>query len=129
MLKEQKQLHRHSSWTETKKLLESDARFKAIESSGRREDYFRDHIRHLDEKVEPEADRRETKKERLAGGGGGGGGGGRDDQSKDRKPKVSGAESGEVGKEAAEGEAGAIDETEDESMDEEEKRREKEKQV
>jgi hypothetical protein len=42
---------------------------------------------------------------------------------------VSGAESGEVVKDAAEGEAGAIDETEDESMDEEEKRREKEKQV
>ena len=50
MLKELKSLHRHSSWSETKKLLENDPRFKAIESSSRREDYFRDHCKQLDEK-------------------------------------------------------------------------------
>lgn len=50
MLKEIKTLHRHSSWSETKKLIESDPRYKAIESSSKREDYFRDHCKYLDEK-------------------------------------------------------------------------------
>jgi len=43
MLKEMKSLHRNSSWTETKKLIENDPRYKAIDSSTKREDYFRDH--------------------------------------------------------------------------------------
>lgn len=50
MLKEMKSLHRHSSWSETKRLVESDARYKAIESSTKREDYFRDYCKSLDEK-------------------------------------------------------------------------------
>jgi transcription elongation regulator 1 len=50
MLKELRHLHKHSSWTETKKLLENDPRYKAIESSSKREDYFRDYCKYLDEK-------------------------------------------------------------------------------
>lgn len=50
MLKEIKHLHRHSSWSETKKLIESDSRYKAIDSSSKREDYFRDYCKSLDEK-------------------------------------------------------------------------------
>ena len=50
MLKEMKSLHRHSSWTETKKVLENDPRFKAIDSGTKREDYFRDYTKYLDEK-------------------------------------------------------------------------------
>ena len=51
MLKELKPpLHRHSSWTETKKLIEADPRYKAVESSTKREDYFREHCKYLDEK-------------------------------------------------------------------------------
>jgi transcription elongation regulator 1 len=50
MLKEMKSLHRNSSWTETKKLIENDPRYKAIDSSTKREDYFRDHCKYLDEK-------------------------------------------------------------------------------
>ncbi len=51
MLREMKSsLHRHSSWTETKRILESDARYKAIDSSSKREDYFRDYCKGLDEK-------------------------------------------------------------------------------
>jgi len=50
LLKEQKQLHRGSSWTETKKIIESDQRYKDVENSGRREDYFREYVRHLEEK-------------------------------------------------------------------------------
>lgn len=50
MLKELKHLYKHSSWTETKKLIENDARYKAIESSSKREDYFRDYCKGLDDK-------------------------------------------------------------------------------
>lgn len=50
LLKEQKHLHRHSSWTETKRSIENDPRYKAIESSSKREDYFRDYCKYLDEK-------------------------------------------------------------------------------
>ena len=50
MLKEMKSLHRSSSWTETKKLIENDPRYKAIDSSTKREDYFRDHCKYLDDK-------------------------------------------------------------------------------
>lgn len=56
MLKELKSLHRHSSWTDTKKLIENDSRYKAIESSSRREDYFRDYCKSLEEKSQMEHD-------------------------------------------------------------------------
>ena len=49
MLKEFSGLDRHSRWSETKKKLESDARYKAIESSSRREDWFRDYTKRLDD--------------------------------------------------------------------------------
>jgi transcription elongation regulator 1 len=55
LLKEQRQLHRHSSWHETKKLIENDSRYKAIDSSSRREDYFRDYCKYLDEKSSSES--------------------------------------------------------------------------
>ena len=50
MLKELAKLHRHSSWGETKRLLEADARYKAVADSYKREDYFREFCKHLDEK-------------------------------------------------------------------------------
>lgn len=50
MLKEIKHLHRHSSWSETKKLIENDSRYRAIDSSTKREDYFRDYCKGLDDK-------------------------------------------------------------------------------
>lgn len=49
MLKEIKHLHRHSSWTETRKLIENDSRFKLLDSNTKREDYFRDYCKYLDE--------------------------------------------------------------------------------
>jgi transcription elongation regulator 1 len=48
MFKELKSLHRYSSWTETKRSIENDSRYKAIESSKKREDYFRDYCKTLD---------------------------------------------------------------------------------
>jgi hypothetical protein len=44
-------LHRRSSWSEWKRKLEADERYKAIESSTTREDWFRDYIRTLKEPV------------------------------------------------------------------------------
>jgi transcription elongation regulator 1 len=45
-------LHRNSSWTETKRSIDHDSRYRAIDSSSRREDYFRDYCKYLDEKKE-----------------------------------------------------------------------------
>jgi transcription elongation regulator 1 len=47
MLKETSGLDRNASWSSTKKRLDSDPRYKAVESSSRREDWFRDYIRTL----------------------------------------------------------------------------------
>ena len=49
LLKEQTDLTRNSSWTETKRAIDSDSRYKDIDSSNRREDYFRDYIRGIGE--------------------------------------------------------------------------------
>ena len=49
MLKELTDLDRHSRWSETKRRIDSDPRYKAIESSSRREDWFRDYIKTLNE--------------------------------------------------------------------------------
>jgi len=51
MLKEMTNLSRHSSWTKTKEKLASDSRYKAVESSSKREDWFRDYIKYLDDQV------------------------------------------------------------------------------
>lgn len=66
LLKEQK-LNHNSSWTETKKLINHDSRYKAIESSSKREDLFRDYCRHLDASDESDDEKRreKEKKERV----------------------------------------------------------------
>lgn len=51
LLKEQKNLSRSCHWTDVKKKIDSDARYKAVDSSTRREDWFRDYIRKLDDTV------------------------------------------------------------------------------
>lgn len=51
MLKEMKELSRHSSWTKTKEKLSSDPRYKAVDSSSKREDWFRDYVKNLDSTV------------------------------------------------------------------------------
>lgn len=56
MLKEIKHLHRHSSWSETKKLIENDSRYKCIESSSKREDYFRDYCKTLQDEKDTKVD-------------------------------------------------------------------------
>lgn len=51
MLKEMSKLNRHSSWTKTKEKLAGDSRYKAVDSSSKREDWFRDYIKYLDAEV------------------------------------------------------------------------------
>ena len=51
MLKGMTELTRHSSWTKTKEKLASDPRYKAVESSSKREDWFRDYTKYLNNEV------------------------------------------------------------------------------
>ena len=51
MLKECDWLHRGSRWSESKRKLELHDAYKACESSTAREDWFREYVRTLPEKV------------------------------------------------------------------------------
>jgi len=48
LLKETTDLDRHSRWSDVKKKLDSDPRYKAVDSSSRREDWFKDYIRSIE---------------------------------------------------------------------------------
>jgi len=48
LLKETAELDRHSRWSDVKKKLDSDPRYKAVDSSTRREDWFKDYIRSIE---------------------------------------------------------------------------------
>ncbi|VDN13596.1 unnamed protein product [Dibothriocephalus latus] len=48
LLKEQK-LSRHSHWSDIKKKIGSDPRYRAVDSSSRREDWFKEYVRKLEE--------------------------------------------------------------------------------
>ncbi|XP_067657663.1 transcription elongation regulator 1-like [Haliotis asinina] len=69
LLKETSGLDRHSRWSEVKKKINSDSRYEAVDSSSRREDWFKDYVRNLDtdsdseEKKEREKDRKEKEKQ------------------------------------------------------------------
>ncbi|XP_067928748.1 transcription elongation regulator 1-like isoform X2 [Watersipora subatra] len=64
MLKEFIELSRHSSWTKTKDKLASDPRYKAVESSSKREDWFRDYIKYLDTEDSDHEERSRKERER-----------------------------------------------------------------
>lgn len=67
LLREHSEIDRHSRWSEVKKKLDSDSRYKMVDSSSLREDYFRDYIRMLkDERRhrEKEKERRERDRNR-----------------------------------------------------------------
>ncbi|VDP84331.1 unnamed protein product [Echinostoma caproni] len=49
LLKEQKSLTKHSHWSDVKRKIHSDPRYKAVDSSSRREDWFREYVKKLDE--------------------------------------------------------------------------------
>lgn len=66
MLYESPDVDRHSRYSEVKKKLSSDPRYKAVDSSTTREDWFREHIKHLKEerKKDKERDRRDRKSDK-----------------------------------------------------------------
>ncbi|XP_011260944.1 transcription elongation regulator 1 isoform X2 [Camponotus floridanus] len=59
MLREHKDIDRHSHWSDCKKKLESDWRYRVVESATTREDWFRDYVRILkdERKKEKEKDK------------------------------------------------------------------------
>lgn len=59
MLREHKDIDRHSHWSDCKKKLESDWRYRVVESASTREDWFRDYVRVLkdERKKEKEKDK------------------------------------------------------------------------
>ncbi|KAG5451190.1 transcription elongation regulator, partial [Clonorchis sinensis] len=63
LLKETKGLSRHSHWSEVKRKIDADPRYKAVDSSSRREDWFRDFVRKLDENP-PSRESSDSRKER-----------------------------------------------------------------
>ncbi|KAL1115966.1 hypothetical protein AAG570_005461 [Ranatra chinensis] len=66
MLRETPEVDRHSRWSDIKKRLDADPRYKAVESSLTREDWFREHIKMLkdERKREKDKDRRDRTGER-----------------------------------------------------------------
>lgn len=64
LLKEHTEIDKHSRWSEMKKKLDSDSRYKAVDSGSLREDYFREYVRQLKEEKRKEKDREDHKERR-----------------------------------------------------------------
>lgn len=64
MLREHSEVDRHSHWMDIKKKLEQDARYKAVNDSVQREDYFYDYIKILKEERKKKKAKKSDKKEK-----------------------------------------------------------------
>lgn len=65
MLREQSDVDRHSHWSDVKRKVDSDARYKAVDSSSQREEWFREYCKILkEEKKRNKEKEREHKRER-----------------------------------------------------------------
>ncbi|VDL19976.1 unnamed protein product [Hymenolepis diminuta] len=64
LLKEHKSISRRSHWSDVKRKIDSDSRYRAVESSSRREDWFREYIKKLDDSKESEKASREDSEKR-----------------------------------------------------------------
>ena len=49
LLKETTEIDKHTRWSDIKRKIDSDPRYKAVDSSSRREDWFKDYIKTLEE--------------------------------------------------------------------------------
>uniref|UniRef100_A0A2A4K6J8 Transcription elongation regulator 1 n=1 Tax=Heliothis virescens TaxID=7102 RepID=A0A2A4K6J8_HELVI len=67
LLKE-KGVDRHSRWVEAKKKIDTDPRYKAVESSTMREDYFKEYCKLVKEERKKEKDGKESKKRERSSG-------------------------------------------------------------
>lgn len=65
LLREHSDIDRHSRWSDVKKKIDSDSRYKAVESSNHREDLFREYCKMLkEEKKKAKEKDREHKREK-----------------------------------------------------------------
>ncbi|KAJ8961880.1 hypothetical protein NQ318_021498 [Aromia moschata] len=65
MLREHSDIDRHSHWSDVKRKVDSDARYKAVDSHGLREDWFREYCKMLKEEKKRAKERdREHKREK-----------------------------------------------------------------
>lgn len=64
LLREHSEIDRHSRWSDVKKKLDSDSRYKMVDSSSLREDYFREFIRLLKDERR-HRDRDKSRKEKA----------------------------------------------------------------
>lgn len=62
MLREHSDIDRHSHWSDVKRKIDSDARYKAVDSHGMREDWFREYCRILKEEKRRRKDEKERSK-------------------------------------------------------------------
>ncbi|XP_066150090.1 transcription elongation regulator 1 [Euwallacea fornicatus] len=62
MLREHSDIDRHAHWSEVKRKLDSDARYKAVDSHGLREDWFREYCKMLKEEKRRRKDEKEKSK-------------------------------------------------------------------
>ncbi|KAL3865336.1 hypothetical protein ACJMK2_006934 [Sinanodonta woodiana] len=58
-------IERHSRWSEIKRKIDSDPRYKAIDSSSRREDWFKDYVKNIEEDSDQEERKEREKQERI----------------------------------------------------------------
>ncbi|CAG5125745.1 unnamed protein product [Candidula unifasciata] len=63
LLREVSGIDRNSRWSEVKKKISSDPRYEAVDSSSRREDWFKDYIKNLDEPNSEDEERRERERQ------------------------------------------------------------------
>lgn len=65
MLREHSDIDRHARWSDVKKKVDADPRYKAVEGGSTREDWFRDYCKMLkDEKKKAKEKDREHKKDK-----------------------------------------------------------------
>ncbi len=64
LLKETSGVDRHAHWNEVKRLIEADSRYKAVDSSSQREDWFLDHIHELKEDHRREKEKKKKHRSR-----------------------------------------------------------------
>jgi len=65
LLKETSEIDRHSRWSDIKRKIDSDPRYKAVDSSSRREDWFKDYVKNLDDVSDDEDQKHREKQERI----------------------------------------------------------------
>lgn len=64
MLRERSEITRHSRWSDVKKLIDGDKRYRAIDSSMLREDYFHEYIKILKEDRRKQKEKERERKDK-----------------------------------------------------------------